>query len=77
MKLKHNKELVNDNWDGQKIEEHKMMDSKLTSPKSRLGWSMPPDFCPRRLESGDRGKCANDGIACKDCFGCSMYKEDK
>ena len=44
MNPKHDKELVDDNWDGVKHEEHKMMDAKLTTSKSRWSWTFS-DAC--------------------------------
>ena len=44
MEPKHDKKLVDDNWDGVRIEEQKQMDARLTTSKSRWSWTFS-DAC--------------------------------
>ena len=48
---KHNKKLMNENWDGVKIEEHKAMDRKLTTPKSRWSWQIGSSLTDEEWEN--------------------------
>lgn len=66
MKPKHNKNIrSNEHFDGQKIEEHKVMDRKLTSSKSRWSWQ---GHCPK-------WDCIwSDTMVCDSCFKYDQYE---